>query len=284
METIDNTNGEIAAPGDNSAPAGASPAQRTPEATETADPSTRAAAAAPAKPETSIPLTEHERIIGGFHKRVDELSWARAYDPDTVRRAVTLMEQQERVDREGRARAQTPPEPQPDAKDPTSGELFYTPKQAAAWAVWRADQLFAAKVEELTGRLGPLEERFAASDKQESLGRQIEAAAAWPAFAENVDEITAAIVQANKENRKLTLEDAYIRIVAPKLAASKEITYAEATKAVLAKMNDTNAAAHDEVNPSRQPGSARKPYDKMTTREIVTETRKELEAKVAKAS
>lgn len=284
MEAIDNTNGEIAAPGDNSAPAGASPAQRTSEPAETADPSTRAAAAAPAKSSTSIPLEDHERIVNGFHKRVDDLAWARGYDPDVVRRAVTAFEQNERAERERGVRAQAPPEPQPDAKDPASGELYYTPKQAAAWAAWRADQLVAERVKELTGRLGPIEERFAASDKQESLSRQIDEAKDWAGFTENLDEITAAIVEANQAGRRLALADAYIRIVTPKLAASRETTLAEAKKAVLAEMNDTNAAARDDINPGRQPGSSRKSYDKMTTREIVAETRKELEAKAGKAS
>lgn len=282
METSDTTNGEIATTGNDPASAGASPAQRTPDSTEAADPSTRATAVDPTtKQSTSIPLADHERIVNGFHKRVDDLAWARGYDPDVVRRAVTMMEQQERVRGE---RAQTPPEPQPDAKDPASGELFYSPRQAALWAAWRADQIVSEKVKELEGRFGPIEQRFAQNDKQESLSRQIENAAQWPAFADHVDEITAAIVEANQQKRKLSLEDAYIRIVVPKLAASKEVTLAEAKKAVLAEMNDTNNAAKDDLNPGRQPGSSRKSYDQMTTREIVAETRKELEAKRGKAS
>lgn len=265
-ETDDFTSGEIASAAD-AAAAVASPAQHTEPTTEQADPSTRATAAAAqtATPDERykgwIPGDAHERVVDGFHKRLDAVSWASGLNPDDVREALAIR-------RQLNERATTSHEPQPDVKD-ERGDPFYSPQQAARWAAWQAEQMVSEKMQAIEKRIGPIESTFAETRQTNELMGQIDHAIAWPGFADHIEEIRAAIATATSQRRTLSLEQAYIQVVAPTLAETNATREAALKKTWLAELNTTHNLVKDEVNPGRSPSGSRKKDSEMSIGELV---------------
>ncbi|MGH7177863.1 MAG: hypothetical protein ACREJC_10815 [Tepidisphaeraceae bacterium] len=259
------TSGDIASAADDAASGEVSPARQPGEAQEP-EPSPRVTAELTREPTPGhVPFADHQRVVDGFHARLDRLSWADHMDPDRVNRALAFVEQHEREERN-----RPSPEPVPDVQD-ERGEAFYSPRQAAALV----QHHLAAAMDELRGefadRLGPIEARDAEGRQLESLSSQVEGAMSWPGFNEHIDAITAAVAQANAQHQRLGLHDAYIQIVVPKLSASRQVLEIELRKAILAEMNDTSVRARDEVHPSRRPGGSRKSDKDKSFKELLGE-------------
>lgn len=243
---------------------------RTAESTTTAtDDTTRNKGSNDPSP---IPFADHDRIVNGFHKRLDAIAWANGLDRGEVERALVLMREHEKRASRTREDASAP---QPDARD-EKGEAFYSPKQAAALARHEAAiavrEAIAELKREYDGKLTPIERAFTEAREDGELSDQIDQARKWPGFEANLGPITAAIAAATAQGRILTLADAYIQVVAPKLSASEAEITAKAKAAWLKELNETNAAAtRDDVRPSRTPSADRKKDSDKTTAEMLEE-------------
>jgi hypothetical protein len=244
----------------------------TTEAARTTSPDTRTA--------DSIPLTAHERILDRYHQQLDALGWASGLDRDRVQRALALAEEQDRARHTAR---DTDPEPQPDAKD-DRGESFYSPKQAAAWAEWKARGIVASELAKLEQRFGPIERDWNTSKQLQKWDEEVAAHRTLPGFEEHLDAMTKYVADFNERRSRgerlpvLTLRDAYLAVVVPKLAEADTAREAKIRKEVLAELQTTHDRAGDGVNPSRTTSTTRKPFDQMTTKEIVAQKREEAEA------
>lgn len=235
-------------------------------------------AAEPTDPHGPIPFERHEAILGKTRRDYDErlarLSWAERVDPQRVERALQIAEMVDRRDKRLLEHFQSAngTEPQPDARD-ERGELYYTPQQAAKWADWKTQQARAELAEELDNRLTPIEAERASNEKMWTLNQQIERAAAWPGFADNVEAVTATLREANQRQEPMTIHEAYINaVVIPKLAASREQIAKEEKQKWLAELNSTTAKAQTELNPGRTtPAASRKKHSDMSWGELIEE-------------
>lgn len=138
--------------------------------------------------------------------------------------------------REAAQSAQKPSGPNanvgPDVTLP-DGSLGYSPEAFDRLLELKLQAAQAALEDRFAQRFGPIEQKY----QQEQLyrgavdrvQRQIADAETWPGFAENKAEITAAI----KADRSLSLDQAYRKVVLPKLAASRD----DIRKQVLAEIN-----------------------------------------------
>ncbi len=270
----DFTSGEIATAAKEPAVGGASPAsQKTEGAVDTAA-STRVTPA-PAGDERYkgwVPPDVHERIVDGFHRRVDETAWAQGLTRAEVEEALALRRS---VNASRQAASTASAEPKPDALD-EHRQPYYSPEQAGKWAAWKADQIVTERMKGITERLDPIESAFANAERQDGYARQIENAQTWPGFVDHVADITAAITKNNQDRQRnpripaLSLHEAYISIVPAKLAASREALVAEEKKKWLADLNGTTAVTRNEINPARShASSARKKDSEMSFGELI---------------
>lgn len=213
----------------------------------------------------AIPFSDHERVVNGFHERLDRLSWAAGYDPREVQEAFADAREFRRLQTTRRPEA----EPQPDVED-ERGERFYSPQQAARLA----RHLVAEAVEELRAenetRFTPLERTVAESRRADVLSAQIEEGTTWPGFNENIDPITDVIAAANRQGRRMSLHQAYIQaVVIPKLAPSRETLETELRRKILAEMDQN--VQHSDVNPRRAPSGNRKADKDKSWKELLSE-------------
>lgn len=253
METADITSGEIASAVKDAAAAVASPAQHTEDTTGKADAATREPSGVPEpKPEDRykgwLPPEAHERVVDGFHKRLDAVAWASGLNPDDVRDALALK-------RQLADRAKVSAEPAPDTKD-ERGDPYYTPQQAAKWAAWKADQIVSEKMREIEQRIGPIERTFAETKEMQTLSAQIQEAKQWPGFEDHLEAITKVVLDGRKAGHDIGLHEAYIHVVPKALAESGTAHEAELKKKWLAELNATHASTKQEVNPGRAPASS----------------------------
>lgn len=259
------TSGEIAEVAE-AAPASASPAAQT-TTDETAQPAKTASAVV--DEHGPIPFERHEAILGktrrDYDERISRLSWAEGLTREEVERALALdrlyRTQPDRLASHLSERVKASAEPQPDVKD-ERGELFYSPQQAAKWATWQAQKEVAALRAEMEERYGPIESEFTQARQMRSLTAQVDAASQWPGFSESITEITDAV------KTGMTLHEAYISVVAPKLASKSAESEAEIRKKVLQELNDTTERVTDGVNPARVPAGSRKKESEMTDEEL----------------
>lgn len=226
---------------------------------------------APRAPETQpeitrIPLPDHERIVDGFHRRYDEVSWAKGYNRADVEEALAIRRQMA-------DRAKVSSEPQPDIRD-EHGELFYSKAQSERHAQWKAERMLADMRQEYDKRLGPIESTFAETKEVEALSSQIQEARGWAGFEDHIEPIRAAIVDAKARGEKwafdsrVALREAYIRVVTPTLAGTSASREAEIRKKVLAEINETQTTATGGINPARLPAGTRKAEKDMTDAEL----------------
>jgi len=249
----DDLHGEIVDAAHAESTPAAAPTQDHKESTGTADAATRVPTATPDDHKGWLPPDVHERIVGGFHQRLDEVAWAKGLKREEVEEALAIRRQLHSREKQGH-------EPQPDAKD-DRGELFYTPQQAAKWAAWQAQQIVDQRMQEIESRIGPIESTFARSQQEQTLGAQIAQAQTWPGFSDHIDAITQAITNARLSGRPISLAEAYIQTVTPNLVASEK-------KKWLAELNQTSEVVKDDLSPSKRPSAVRKDRSKMSLREL----------------
>ncbi len=219
----------------------------------------------------AIPFSDHERVVNGFHEKLDKVAWAKELDRQKVERGLALLAEHERRSKRSSADASAPG---PDARD-EKGEAFYSPKQAAA-LVRHEVQLAVAEAlaqaeEKYSTRLTPIEQAFAEAREDADLTDQIETGKTWPGFEANLKGIITAIATATRAGRKLSLEQAYIQVVAPVLSASEAEITARAKTAWLKELNDTSAAASDDIRPARHVAASRKKDSEKSTAEMLSE-------------
>lgn len=262
----------------------APPASTTQEKPATADASTTVSPGTTEKPTDQfgpIPWERHELILNntrrGYEDKLHGLSWAEQLKREEVEQALAL---RELARRDPAALVQhlskrSENAPSADARD-ERGEAFYSPQQAAALARYEVQKAIGELRAELGDRLTPIESERIQSKQYESLSNQIQAASAWPGFGDHLDAITEAIAQANTRREELSLHEAYIKVVAPKLADASATREAELKKKWLAEQWDTSARAKADINPQRLPAATRKPNKDKSFPEIIAETREEL--------
>lgn len=267
MENDHSLSDEITSAANKAADGSASSTERPQSTPETADASTRVTPERTEPEITRIPLSDHERILDGYHKRLDSLSWASGLDADDVREALAIRRQLAQREKQST-------EPQPDVKD-ERGDLFYSPQQAAKWADWKAGQREATLRDEFEQRLGPMEATFTEQQKVHSLTQQIDQAKTWPGFTDHVDAVTKALADANARGQKLTLHEAYITVVAPILAGSSAASDAEKKKKWLAELNHTSDVVKDDLHPGKRPASTRKDRSAMSIKELTADVFRE---------
>lgn len=255
------TSDDIAAEGTPS-PA-AAPSAPQPTSTPSPEPAPRAPEASPG----AIPFSDHQRVVDGFHERLDAVSWANGLDSARVQEALRLADLYERnpaeLYRSLGPRVERPKRPEPDVRD-ERGEPFYSTAAHEAAVTQRVAEAVEDLRAEMAERLGPLETRGAEADHLDRLTGSIQQATAWPGFNEQIDQITAAIAEANRRKEKLTLHEAYIQIVVPKLSASRQALETELRAAIVAEMN--GATRRDDIHPGRAPSAGHvKDSDKSLT-------------------
>lgn len=211
----------------------------------------------------AIPFPDHQRVVDGFHERLDRLSWASAYDPQDVREAFELAGKYRQLETSRRSA-----EPEPDVED-ERGERFYSPRQAAALVKHAVADAIAELREEYDERFTPLEHTVRESSRANALSFQIERATSWPGFNDHIDAITDAIAAANRRHERLDLRDAYIEVVAPKLSASEETLEAKVRQKILTEMEQN--VSHSDVHPRRQPSGSRKRDQDKSWKELIGE-------------
>lgn len=264
------TSGDIAAAASEAAaPAEASPAPQTADPSKADAPPTAAptAVADATKPTGGIPEDRHKDILEKtrreYESKLSRLSWAERMDPERVERALRLADEHERQ----RLASSTP---QPKAPEPDlrteDGRPLYSAEQAAALVRYEVEQASKALEDRFAQRFGPIEQSYHHGQQAAAIDAQIEEASAWPQFSDHLDAITDVIAQANSRGERVTLEQAYMRVVLPKLASAREETLAAGRKAALAELEQSSAAVRDTVDPSRKPAaSAKKDSDKSLT-------------------
>jgi len=257
------TSDDIAAVEPSSTSAGA-PSAPQPSVTSSPEPALRAPEASPG----AIPFADHQRVVDGFHDRLDAVQWAHGLDSARVQEALRLADLYDRnpgeLYRSLGSRVEQATAPEADVRD-ERGEAFYSPKQAAALAQHLVKEAIEEMRAENDARLTPLERRTADADRTDQLVEQIQDATAWPGFNEHIDAITAAVAAGNRgHGPKLSLKDAYIHVVVPKLAISRQALETELRTAIVAETN--GATRRDDIHPGRSPSAGHvKDSDKSLT-------------------
>lgn len=226
--------------------------------------------AAPKLPDgpAPIPFNDHDRIVKGFHKRYDPVAWAEGYDPRQVNRALAIAELYE-SGKLGTSREPEPKAPEtlgPDKID-EAGNVLYSPERAAQMAEQLADRAVARAIAKVEERIGPLEETNQRSQVLSSVNGTIDKAisAGWPMLdqVEVQNEMADAVQAATRSRQTLSLPEAYIQVVLPKLMSTREAIRAEERKSILEEMNLTSDAARDEISPRTRPPAKRQSYEDM---------------------
>lgn len=270
METLDITSGDIAAAVKAATPVPASPAETPLTPT---DPAPAAAIVQPVAPEKKddpapLPFERHHAILAStredYERKLADLEWARRLDPKAVSRAIEMADRYEKAEAD---RAKSTAAPQPDMKT-EDGTLIYSAPQAAALARFEAQQAVEALRKEFSDRVTPFESEHAERQRMNGLVSQIQEAATWPGFNDHIDLVNLAIKDANAKGLGLSLHDAYIKVVVPKLAAVTAEKETALKKQWLEELNATTDKTTHEVNPSRTPASSRKKDSEMSISEL----------------
>ncbi len=269
------TDGAIGA--DEDLPPGDSPASDLPPSGDP-EPTPRVSAdgtGSPAGDHAPVPWKDHNRIVDGHHARYDPVAWASGLDQREVQRKMALAELYEsgKLDRRDREPdAPGPARPGPDLQT-EDGRKLYSDERAVALAEWVADQRVQAAIAKMEGRLGPLEETHKRSEVLAGVSGTIDAAldAGWPGLdqADNQNAMADAVASANRQDRRLSLSEAYIQVVVPKLAASREAIRAEERTKILAELNATSDDAKGELTPRARPAASRKSIHDMSFAEAM---------------
>lgn len=224
---------------------------------------------------TAIPFDEHERIVRGFHERLDRAAWASNLDANRVRRALTVLEdleaEQARGSRRGGngANGNEPQRPQPDVKD-ERGELYYSPQQAAALSEFLVRQAVEDLRAEFREQIDPIANDREQSRQEAARASQIDyAARTFPKFTEHMDAITDRIVEHNAKRRDnpglppMTLAEAYILTVIPGLVEDDAKRTTRLKSKWLAELDETtrNTSSTDDDTRARRTSSDRKKKD-----------------------
>lgn len=274
------TSDDIAAVAE-SQPAGAPSAPHTPEASTTETPPIAAAGSAesPQDKRGSMPMDRHEAVLANarreYESKLARLSWAESLDPNSVARALALAELREAE--RGNGNGRTAEAPVPDLKT-EDGLPLYSATQAAALVRHEVQQAVEALRRDYDAKLTPLEQRSRQADVQEGLLAQIDKARAWAGFTDHIAEIAEALESASQRHEYLSLHDAYINVVVPKLVASKESLMAEARKANLDEINKTTQQVKGDFNPGRSPSASHKADKDKSWGELIEETVSRLSA------
>lgn len=219
-----------------------------------------------------LPYDRHEAILrttrDGYETRLKSTAWAERLDRQQVERAMALADLRERDPRrlydELTPIVRTPDAPTPDLQT-EDGKRLYSAEQAAALVRYELDRAFTERDQQVEARFGPIEARERQARTDQQLNTQIETATQWPGFTDHLDAVTEAIGQANADRRVLSLADAYIQVVVPKLRDTER-------RAILKEMDTTSAAATGDVNPGRIPSARQVPdKDKPLTQLIAEE-------------
>lgn len=276
MSDTEITSGDIEAAADAAKPESASPAAHT-TTTEIAQPAKPAPVVA--DEHGPIPFERHEAILGktrrDYDERISRLSWAEQHQREDVERALKIARlydsSPDRLASHLSERVNASTEPKPDVKD-EHGQLFYSPEQAARWASWQAKKEVAELRAEMDERYGPIASSFSEHQKFERVNAQIDEAQTWPAFADYLPEITAAVTAAKDRGEQITLAVAYIRAGVPqKIADRSTAQLADEKKKWLAELNNTTERVQDDVNPSRVPAASRKKDSDRSIKELLQE-------------
>jgi hypothetical protein len=125
------------------------------------------------------------------------------------------------------------------------GTYGYSPAQVQRALDQRAQAVEAAIERKMSERFGPMEKAYQSHQLYQGAASKAEAqiteASKWPGFVENQNDILTAL----QADQKLTLHDAYIRVVVPKLTAGKD----DVRKQVLAEINAKPRAASGSLAP-----------------------------------
>lgn len=226
--------------------------------------STTPASTVPAEPSRTtedsrgpLPYDRHEAILrttrDGYETRLKSTAWAERLDRQQVEEALKLADLRARNPRqlydELTPLVRTPTAPAPDLQT-EDGRRLYSAEQAAALVRYELDRTLAEHDKSLEARIGPIEAAREQAATTERLQTQIDTASQWPGFMDHLDAVTAAVTAANAERRVLTLQDAYIQVVVPKLRETER-------RAILAEMDTTAAATSEPINPGRPPRANR---------------------------
>lgn len=220
----------------------------------------------------AIPPDRHKAVLENtrqeYEQKLNAVAWANGFSREQVERAVQIANYYDNnpqgLIEHLSKHVKTPEKPTPITPDfqtvTEEGEriALFSADRVAQLVEQRATEIADARVRALEERLGPIEASTSAAARAAHFDAQIEAAAEWPGFTDNIAQITEALAKANQEGRTLSLEQAYIQVVLPKMAADKETLTAEAKKAVLAEMNDTTERASGGVDPEQKPAKTRK--------------------------
>lgn len=219
-----------------------------------------------------IPLVDHQRVVDGFHSRLDEVSWAKGYKREDVEEALLLRRQLQE-------RAKVSDEPQPDVLD-EHRQPYYSPQQAAKWAEWKAAAMATDLERKLGERFAPILEAHEATQRQtEDLMGQIHQARGWKDFDTHIVEITKAITDAAKAGTPMSLSEAYYQV---RNRVERATLESDIRKQVLADINKADSVISD-INPARLPAGARKDRTKMTDAELWADVQDEVKAKSSAA-
>lgn len=251
-------------------PAATAPAQHTTDSTATADAATREpSVGSEDRYKGWIPPDAHERVVDGFHKRLDAVSWASGLSREDVEDALALR-------RAAAARSKESDEPKPDARD-EQGRLYYSDEQARRLSKWEAGQLVNERLSEFEQRYGPIAETLEMTQRRETAAlSQIEEARTWKDFEKHLDAINGIMKDARTKGERISLYEAYAQAREDAVIAAQG---PELKKKWLAELNQTNTVAKDDVNPNRVASASRKDIRDMDTIDAVREVRKELAAK-----
>jgi hypothetical protein len=203
------------------------------------------------------------------------VSWANGLDREEVAEALAirrqLAERRQRQESESRR-------PTPNVKD-ERGEHFYSVDKAMELAQIIAQDAVAEAERKWEERLGPIEGEFAQRQRTSEIVHQHDHVMALPGAKEHEAAMADYIYQINErrsagENvRKPTAMDAYLAVVPSQLhkASNLDARLAEAKKQWLAELNNTTERVQSDVNPAKQPASARKKNGEYSFKEALSE-------------
>ena len=150
---------------------------------------------------------------------------------------------------------------QPDVLLP-DGSLGYSPQAVQRMAAQQARQVAMQVKQELEQAYGPMRNAYETHQQAQALRGQVEQKVAsrlreaqtWPGFKEHEAEMAEAVA---KDPSITTVEQAYFKVVAPKLAANRD----SIRKEVLAELNRKRHAAQGSVAPTSRTPAASGPRD-----------------------
>lgn len=288
MDDTSFTSGDIAAAA-TAAPAEASPASAPSTATPPGSGSDKPAGASSSPEEGPVPYARFREVNDErrqYDERLRRVDWAERLDREKVERALQLADRYER-DKPGLYRELEPIVRQPTAPEPDlvteDGRRLYSAEQAAKLVQFQLDQALAEQAQKFDARFGPIEQRDRQAQSAHQLETQISEAAQWPGFMDHLDEITAAVTEANRAGRRVDLKDLYIQIAVPKqiakLTADDKTRREQERRALLDEMNTTAASGRSEVNPTRTPAARQIPNRDKSFGQLIRESVAEVASK-----